>query len=42
VIDAKTDKTIWQGTATDDVNGRRMNDNEIDDYTRAIIKKLVP
>jgi hypothetical protein len=41
VIDAKTDKTIWQGSATSDINGRRMSDQEIDDYVKAIVKKLV-
>jgi hypothetical protein len=41
VIDAKTDKTIWQGSATSEINGRRMTDAEIDDYVKAIIKKLV-
>lgn len=41
VIDARTDRTIWQGTATSDINGRRMTDQEIDEYAKAIIKKLV-
>jgi hypothetical protein len=41
VIDAKTDRTIWQGSATADINGRRMTDEEIDEYVKAIIKKLV-
>lgn len=41
VIDAKTDKTIWQGSAVDDINGKRMSDAEIDDYTKAIVKKLM-
>jgi hypothetical protein len=41
IIDAKTDKTIWQGSATSELNGRRMTDAEIDDYVKAIIKKLV-
>lgn len=41
VIDAKTDKTIWQGSAVSEINGRRMTEAEIDDYVKAIIKKLV-
>jgi hypothetical protein len=41
IIDAKTDKTIWQGSATSELNGRRMTDAEIDDYVKAIVKKLV-
>ncbi|MES2374363.1 MAG: DUF4136 domain-containing protein [Bacteroidota bacterium] len=41
IIDAKTDKTIWQGSATSEINGRRMSDAEIDDHVKAIIKKLV-
>lgn len=41
VIDAKTDKTIWQGSAMSEINGRRMTDNEIEDYAKAIIKKLL-
>jgi hypothetical protein len=40
IMDANTDKTIWQGWTTSDINGRRMTDKEIDDNVKAIIKKL--
>jgi hypothetical protein len=40
MIDANTDKTIWQGWATTDVNGRRMSDREIASNVKAIMKKL--
>jgi len=39
-MDANTGKTIWQGTTSSEVNGRRMSDKEIDDNAKAIIKKL--
>jgi hypothetical protein len=39
-MNAETEKTIWQGWTTSDVNGRRMTDKEIDDNVKAIIKKL--
>ena len=37
---ARTDKTIWQGWTTSEVNGRRLSDKEIDDNVKAIVKKL--
>ena len=40
VMNADTEKTIWQGWTTSEVNGRRMTDKEIDDNVKAIIKKL--
>ncbi len=40
VTDARTDKTIWQGWTTSEVNGRRLTDKEIDDNVKAIVKKL--
>jgi hypothetical protein len=40
IMNAETEKTIWQGWTTSDVNGRRMTDKEIDDNVKAIIKKL--
>jgi hypothetical protein len=40
IMDANTDKTIWQGWTTSDIDGRRMTDKEIDDNVKAIIKKL--
>jgi hypothetical protein len=40
VTDARTNKTIWQGWTTSEVNGRRLSDKEIDDNVKAIVKKL--
>ena len=40
LIDADTDKTVWQGWTTVDNNTRRMTDKEIDNNVRAIVKKL--
>jgi hypothetical protein len=40
MIDADSDKTIWQGWATTEVNGRRMSDREIASNVKAIMKKL--
>lgn len=40
LIDAETDKTVWQGWTTIDSNARRMTDKEIDNNVRAIVKKL--
>jgi len=40
LIDAETDKTVWQGWTTVDKNTKRMSDKEIDNNIRAIVKKL--
>jgi hypothetical protein len=40
VVDARTDKTIWQGSATSEIDGRRMTDDEIEANVKAIVKKL--
>jgi hypothetical protein len=40
MMNARTEKTIWQGWTTSDINGRRMTDKEIDNNVKAIIKKL--
>ena len=40
LIDAETDKTVWQGWTTVDSNSKRMTDKEIDNNVRAIVKKL--
>ena len=40
MMDASTDKTIWQGWTTSQVNGRRLTDREINSNVKAIIKKL--
>jgi hypothetical protein len=40
VMNANTEKTIWQGSTSSELNGRRMSDKEIDANAKAIIKKL--
>jgi len=40
MLNADTDKTIWQGWTTSDVNGKNLSDREIDNNVKAIIKKL--
>lgn len=40
MTDAYTDKTIWQGWTTSEVNGKNLSDREIDNNVKAIIKKL--
>ena len=40
MMDADTDKTIWQGWTTSEVNGRSLSDRQIDNNVKAIIKKL--
>jgi hypothetical protein len=40
VIEAKTEKTIWQGWTTDEVNSRNMSTKEIQNSVRAIFRKF--
>lgn len=40
ILQTDTQKTIWQGWTTSDINGRRMTDKEIDNNVKAIVKKL--
>lgn len=40
VMDAKTEKTIWQGWTISEVDGRRLSDHQIEDNVKAILKKL--
>jgi len=40
LVEAKTDRTIWQGWATDVVNSRHLTDKEINTTVRTILKKL--
>ena len=40
MTDANTDKTIWQGSTTSEINGRNLSDRAIDYNVKAIIKKL--
>jgi hypothetical protein len=40
VIDAKTDRTVWQGWTTDEVNSRNLTSKEIQYAVRSIFKKF--
>lgn len=40
MIDAKTEKTVWQGWATDEVNSRHMTSKEIQNSVKAIFRKF--
>lgn len=40
MIDARTDKTVWQGWATDEVNSRNMTSREIQAAVRSIFRKF--
>ncbi len=40
LMDAQTDKTVWQGWISTDIYGKRMTDKEINDNVKAIVKKL--
>ncbi|HEX2608177.1 MAG TPA: DUF4136 domain-containing protein [Flavisolibacter sp.] len=40
VIDAKTDKTVWQGWTTDEVNSRNLTSKEIQNGVKSIFRKF--
>jgi hypothetical protein len=40
MIDARTDKTIWQGWTTEEVNSRNLTSKEIQAAVRSIFKKF--
>lgn len=40
MIDAKTDKTIWQGWTTEEVNNKNFTSKEIQNAVRSIFKKF--
>ena len=40
VIDAKTDKTVWQGWTTDEVNSQNLTSKEIQNAVKTIFKKF--
>jgi hypothetical protein len=40
MIDANTEKTVWQGWATDEVGSRNMTSKEIQSSVRAIFRKF--
>src|SRR6188474_370363 len=39
MIDSKTDKTVWQGWTTDEVNSRNLTSKEIQSLVKSIFKK---
>lgn len=40
IIDARNDKTVWQGWTTDEVNSRNLTSREIQNSVRSIFKKF--
>ena len=40
LIDAKTDKTIWQGWTTEEVNSRNLTSKEIQNSVKSIFRKF--
>jgi hypothetical protein len=40
MIDAKTDKTVWQGWTTDEVDSRNLSNKEIQNSVKAIFRKF--
>jgi hypothetical protein len=40
MIDTKTDKTVWQGWTTDEVNSKNMTTKEIQNSVKSIFKKF--
>jgi hypothetical protein len=40
MIDTKTDKTVWQGWTTDEVNSKNLTSKEIQNSVRSIFKKF--
>jgi Domain of unknown function (DUF4136) len=40
MIDANTEKTVWQGWTTDEVNSKNISSKEIQNSVRAIFKKF--
>jgi hypothetical protein len=40
MLDAKTEKTVWQGWTTDEVNSKNISSKEIQNSVRAIFRKF--
>lgn len=40
MIDARTDKTVWQGWTTDEVNNKNLSTREIQNAVRSIFRKF--
>ena len=39
MIDAKTDKTVWQGWSTDEINSRKFTSKEVQNLVKSIFRK---
>ena len=39
MIDAKTDKTVWQGWSTDEINSRKFTSKEVQGLVKSIFRK---
>lgn len=39
MIDAKTDKTVWQGWSTDEINSRKFTGKEVNGLVKSIFRK---
>ncbi len=40
MIDARTDKTVWQGWTTDQIDSRKMRSKEVESAVKTIFRKL--
>jgi hypothetical protein len=40
MVDAKTNKTVWQGWTTDEVNSKNLTSREIDNSVKSIFRKF--
>ena len=40
MIDTRTDKTVWQGWSTDEVDGRNVSSKEAEAAVKSIFKKF--
>ena len=41
LMDAETDKTIWQGWTTSEMAGRKLTDKQIDSKVKTLVAKLI-
>ena len=40
MVDTRTDKTVWQGWSTDEVDGRHINSKEVQSAVKSIFRKF--
>jgi hypothetical protein len=40
MVDTKTNKTVWQGWTTDEVNSKNLTTREIDNSVKSIFRKF--